>query len=135
MWKRDVIEENESPWASALVPIMKKNSTLRWAVDYCKLNSVTIKDAYPLQNINENLDKLHGSNIFLTLDDVGAYQTVPVKDEARPMRAFIITFILYTFHRMHFGPTNSRQFMQMLVDNLLSPYILAHINDIIIHTQ
>ena len=91
-------------------------------MDYRQLNSVTIKDAYPLLNINENLDKLQGSKIFSTLDATGAYHTIHVKDEAKPMLAFTTPFGLYTFKRMPFGPTNSGQvysrFMQMLVDKL-----------------
>ena len=139
LWKKeDVIEESDSPWALALVPVIKKDSTLRWAVDYSQLNSVTIKDAYPLPNISENLDKLQGSKIFSNLDPAGAYHTIPVKSEAKTMLAFTMPFGFYTFKRMPFGPTNSGQvysrFMQMVVDKLRSPYVLAYIDDIINHT-
>ena len=59
LWtKEEVIEETESPWASALVPALKKDKSIRWAVDYRGLNACTIADAYPLPNIQENLDKL-----------------------------------------------------------------------------
>ena len=56
-----MIEETESPWASALVPALKKDGSIRWAIDYWQLNSVTIADAYPLPNIQDNLDKLQVS--------------------------------------------------------------------------
>ena len=56
-WKaEDVVEECESPWASALVPVLKKDGSTRWAVDYRPLNKMTIKDSYPLPSINENLE-------------------------------------------------------------------------------
>ena len=61
----DVVEECESPWASALVPVLKKDGSTRWAVDYRPLNKMTIKDSYPLPSISENLDKLQGSKVFL----------------------------------------------------------------------
>ena len=64
-----IIEPSISEWASALVPVKKKNTnTLRWCIDFRGLNNVTSKDAYPLGSINNNLDKLSGSNIFTTLD-------------------------------------------------------------------
>ena len=62
LWeKENVIEETESPWASALVLALKKDGSIQWAIDYQQLNSITIADAYPLPNIQDNLDKLQGS--------------------------------------------------------------------------
>ena len=79
LWtKEDVIEETESPWASALVPALKKDKTITWAIDYRGLNACTVADAYPLPNIQENLDKLQGSQVFSTLDAASAYNTIPV---------------------------------------------------------
>merc|ERR1711951_244363 len=57
-----VIEPSTSPWGSALVPVLKKDGTTRWAVDYRTLNRMTIPDSYPLPNIQENLERLAGLN-------------------------------------------------------------------------
>ena len=133
-----IAEECESPWAAALVPVQKKNGETRWAVDYRPLNAVTVKDSYPLPNIQENLEKLQGSQIFSTLDAAGAYHTVPVAESTKPLLAFTTPFGLFTFNRMPFGPTNSGQvyvrFMEMLVNKLRSPYTLAYVDDLIAHT-
>ena len=134
----DVVEESESPWASAMVPARKKGGEIRWAVDYRALNAVTIKDAYPLPNISENLDRMQGSRVFSTLDAAGAYHTVPVAEKSRPLLAFTTPMGLYQFKRMPFGPANSGQvysrFMQMLVDKLRSPYVVCYVDDIILAT-
>ena len=64
--KEDIIEESQSPWVSALIPVRKwsqPNKTC-WAMDYHALNNITIKDSYPLPNIQENLDKIQGIKIF-----------------------------------------------------------------------
>ncbi len=43
-----VVQKSNSPWSSPIVAVRKKDSTLRLCVDYCKLNDVTCKDAFPL---------------------------------------------------------------------------------------
>ena len=43
-----VIEPCDSPWASAVVMVSKKNSTWRLCPDYRPVNGVTRKDSYPL---------------------------------------------------------------------------------------
>ena len=134
----DVVEECESPWASALVPVLKKDGSTRWAVDYRPLNRMTIKDSYPLPSISENLEKLQGSRVFSTLDAAGVYHVVPVAEKARPLLAFITPFGLYTWKRMPFGASNSApcfsRFMDMLVNKLRSPWVLGYLDDLLAHT-
>ena len=42
------IEPSNSPWASPVVLVSKKGGGTRFCIDYRHLNSVTIKDSYPL---------------------------------------------------------------------------------------
>ena len=59
LWQKEgVIEETKSPWSSALVPVLKKDGSIRWAIDYPKLNKVTVANVYPLPNIQYNLERL-----------------------------------------------------------------------------
>jgi hypothetical protein len=51
-----------SPWSSQVVMVQKKDGSWRMCVDYRKLNEKTIKDAYPLTRIDENLDTLEGAS-------------------------------------------------------------------------
>jgi dsDNA-binding SOS-regulon protein len=57
-----VIEESQSPWVSPAVMVKKKDGSIRFCVDYRKLNAVTVKDSFPLPRINDMFDKLSGSN-------------------------------------------------------------------------
>ena len=53
-WLRDcVIEPADSPWASPLVPVKKKHGAVRWACDFCILNSLTVDDSFLTLNISE----------------------------------------------------------------------------------
>ena len=133
-----VIEPSTSPWGSALVPVLKKDGTTRWAVDYRPLNKVTIPDSFPLPNIQENLERLAGSKIFTTLDAAQAYMTIRVNEKSKPLLAFVTPFGTYSFRRMPFGARNSgntySRFVEILVNELRSPFVVMYIDDIIGHT-
>ena len=63
-----MIEESNSPWASPVILVHKPDGSLRFCVDYRKLNAVTRKDIFPLPHIDDFLDQLSGRKIFSTLD-------------------------------------------------------------------
>ena len=48
MLEKGVIQPSNSPWASPLVLGQKKDGTVRFSVDYRKLNASTRKDAHPM---------------------------------------------------------------------------------------
>ena len=77
-----IIEPANSPWASPLVPVKKKDGRMRWVTDLRQLNDVTVKDAYPL-TIQDNLQKLKGAKIFTSIDPCGAYHAIQIEEESR----------------------------------------------------
>ena len=53
-----VIEPTSAEWASPVVFVPKKDGTMRFRVDYRKLNAVTVRDSYPLPRMDECIDSL-----------------------------------------------------------------------------
>lgn len=57
MLTEDIIEPSNNPWSSQIVLVRKRDERYRFCVDCRRLSQVSIKDAYPLPQINTTLDK------------------------------------------------------------------------------
>ena len=97
-WLADqVIQPSSSEWASAMVPVKKKDGSWRWAVDYRGLNGVTVPDMFPTPSIGQIMERLGGSKVFSSLDAAQAYHNISLTLRARPLTAFIMFLGLYEF--------------------------------------
>ena len=136
MQKRDIIRPSNSPWASPIVLVRKQNGTLRFCVDYRKLNGVTRKDAYPLPRVDDALDTLSGCQWFTTLDLISGYWQVQLNPEDREKSAFTTFEGLFEFNVMPFGLCNAPATFQRLMDSVLAGLqwtsCLVYVDDIII---
>lgn len=66
--QQSIIVDSQSPFASPVVLIRKKNGDWRFCADCRALNQATIKDAYPLPRIDDALDTLRANSHFTILD-------------------------------------------------------------------
>ena len=58
MQSTEVIQSSDSPWASPVVMVRKKDGSHRFCVDYRELNKTTRQDSFPLPRIDDLLDQL-----------------------------------------------------------------------------
>jgi len=136
MQQKEVITPSKSPWASPIILVPKKDGSLRFCVDYRKVNEVTHKDAYPIPRIDDALDTLAGSKCFSTLDLKSGYWQVEVDKEHREKTAFCTHEGLFEFNVMPFGLCNAPATFQRLMDMVLTGLqwnnCIVYIDDIII---
>ena len=64
-----------------IVPVKKKDGSLRLCVDYRWLNSVSQSDAYPMPRVDDLIDQLGGAHYITTMDLTGGYWQVPVSEK------------------------------------------------------
>ena len=134
--ERGVIEPSDSPWAANVVLVSKKDGTKRFCVDYRKLNSVTIKDAYPVPRIDETFDALSGVKWFSTLDLASGYWQVALDDDASQKSSFVVRNGLYRWKCMPFGLCNAPATFERLVKKVMTglqwEILLIYLDDIIV---
>ena len=134
-----LIEKATGPWAAPVVLVRKKNGKIRLCVDYRDLNSITIKDAYPLPRIDDMLDSFGKAKWFTSLDLASGYWQVEMDEKDRPKTAFITQFGTYQFKVMPFGLCNALATFQRLMDEvfrgLLWKFVMVYLDDVIIYSE
>lgn len=79
--EENIIEKSNGPWASPIVPVKKPDGSLRLAIDYRKLNAVTLKDSYPLPRIQDCVDCLSGANFYSFLNCSSGFHQVEMNPD------------------------------------------------------
>ena len=137
-----VIQPSESPWASPVVLVRKRDGSLRFCVDYRGLNAVTKADVHPLPRIDDLLDKLGRAKCFSTLDLAAGYWQIKVKSDSQEKTTFITHQGLYEFKVMPFGVMNAPAVFQQLMQKVLSrlmtgpeDFVAVYLDDVIVFSQ
>jgi hypothetical protein len=133
-----IVEPSTSEWAAPIVLVKKKDGTLRFCVDYRRLNSVSKVDPYPMPRIDELIDKLGGAKYLTTMDLAKGYWQVPMDGSSREKTAFITHQGLFQFTVMPFGLQGAPATFQRMMDRLIkgkSEFAAAYLDDLVIFSE
>ena len=134
----DLIEPAKSPWSSPVVLIPKKDGSVRFCVDFQKVNSVTVRDAFPLPRIDDIIPLLGGKKYFVGLDLASGYWQVPMSDkmDSKDKTTFTCHVGTYRFKYMPFGgmnaPATFQRLMQQVLGSQYNKNVFCYLDDILV---
>ncbi len=136
---KDFISSSSASYASLILFVEKKDDSLRFCVDYRKLNALTKRNRYPLPLIDETLARIQGSKYLTRLNIIVAFNKLRMHPGSEDLTTFITSFDFYKYHVMPFGLINGSTFYQHYMNDVLFDYLhqfcQAYLDDIIIYSK
>jgi hypothetical protein len=133
------IVPSKSPAGAPILFAKKKDGSLRLCVDYRKLNSITVKDRFPIPLINSLIDRLQSAKIFTKIDLRGAYNLVRIHEPDQWKTAFRTRYGNYEYRVMPFGLSNAPSVFQRMMQDLFQKYmdefVVIYLDDILIFSK
>jgi hypothetical protein len=133
------IQTSSSSWGAPVLFVEKKDNRKRLVVDYRSLNEVTIKNKYPLPNINDLFDQLKGAKVFSKIDFRSGYFQLKIREQDIPKTTFTTRYGLYEYTVMSFGQTNEPAYFMTMMNKVfmeyLDKFVVVFIDDILIYSK
>jgi hypothetical protein len=137
--QKGLIRPSPSPWGCPAIFMKKKDQSLRMCVDYHPLNTVTIKNKYPLPHIDILFDQLSKAKVFSKIDLRSGYHQIKICPKDIPKTAFSTRYGLYEYLVMSFRLTNAPAHFMYLMNSVfmqeLDKFVVVFIDDILIYFE
>ncbi|KAG6614481.1 reverse transcriptase [Phytophthora cinnamomi] len=122
--KAGLIAFSDSPWASLIVIVLKKNGQdIRLCIDYKMVNAVTAILEYVMPLVDDLLTDLETYLWFCSLDAASGFWAILMTLRARKISAFVCPLGHFEWLRMPFGLKNAPMIYQRMIDNALWGFV------------
>jgi transposase InsO family protein len=136
---RGFIAPSQAPFASPVLFVKKPNGSLRFCVDFRKLNNLTRKDRYPLPLIDETLARLAKAKVYTKLDIRQAFHRIRMHPDFEELTTFRTRYGAYKCKVLWEGLTNGPATYQRYMNDVLFEYLdvfcTAYLDDILIYSE
>ncbi len=136
---KDFISSSSASYASLILFIEKKDDSLRFCVNYRKLNALIKRDRYFLLLIDETLSHIQDSKYLIQLNIIVIFNKLRMHSSSKDLTIFIISFDFYKYHVMSFKLINDSTFYQHYMNDVLFNYLhqfcQIYLDDIIIYSK
>ena len=107
-------------WCAGMVPVRKKNGTVRICVDLKHLNLSVKRERHQLPAAEQVLAQLTGTKVLSKLDANSGFWQIQLASESAALTTFITPFGRYQFHRLSFGIMSAPEHFQRRMTEILS---------------
>jgi len=132
------IKHSQAPFATPVFFIKKPDGSLRFCIDFCKLNDLICKNRYPLFLIDETLVRLDTTKIFTKLNIYQTFHCIRIDKQLEELTIFKTRYNTYKYKVLPFGLTNGPAIYQRYINDVLFEYLdnfySAYLNNILIYS-
>ncbi len=136
--REGIIVKSNSLWSSPLVPVRKKDGSVRLCVDFRQLNLVTPLVRYWVPSLDEILLRVGNCTCLTTLDLTAGFHQIEMDPESSELTTFVCPLGKYRYVRMPFGLKNAPAVFQAAVECVLEPVksvCCNYIDDVVIFSR
>lgn len=136
MLEKGIIRESKSPFSSPIVLVKKRDKSVRFCIDFRRLNAQTRKWVYPIPNQEKILNGAQGAQFITSLDLNSGYWQVPLDEDSKKYTAFNDEDEQYEYNCMPFGLVNASatfsKTMNLVMAGLIGDEVYVYLDDIVI---
>jgi predicted aspartyl protease len=133
------IVPSNAAFAAPVLFVKKPNGSLRFCIDFRKLNSMTVTDQYPLPLIDEILGQITKAKIFTKLDIRQAFHRIRIHPDSEDLTTFRTRYGSFKCRVLPFGLTNGpstyQRYMNEVLFDYLDEFCTVYLDDILIYSS
>ncbi len=137
--KKKFITLSKASFASSILFVEKKDDSLRFCMNYQKLNALIKRNCYSILLIDEVLAWIQDSKYLTQLDIIIAFNKLRMSSESENLTTFVTFFDVYKYRVMLFKLINESAFFQHYINNVLfeclHKFFQTYLNDILIYSK
>ncbi|CAA0831261.1 Uncharacterized mitochondrial protein AtMg00860, partial [Striga hermonthica] len=133
------IRPSVSPWGAPVLFVKKKDRSMHMCIDYRELNTLIVKNKYPLPRIKDLFDQLRRASVFSKIDLRSSYHQLKIRESDISKTAFRTRYGHYDFIVMPFklsnAPTVFMDLMNRVFHPFLDQFVIVFIDDILVSSR